>query len=117
MGLSFSQVIGSKVTDFVLQDSVTTIGTGTPFDIGSNRTLTISITGTSVSRTINFEVSDIDGNFTSIMGVKLKDLTTDIRGVESGEKWTFDVTGLQQFRANLVAVSGGTVTVKGKAVV
>lgn len=106
----------AKTTTIILQNAATAIGAGTPFTVGAYKTLTLSITGTSTSRTIAFEVSDADGNWTPIQGVRLSDFTLDTQTSTTGEKWTFEITGTTAFRANLVAISGGNITVKGTAV-
>jgi hypothetical protein len=110
-------IAGSSVTDVVLQDTATAIGNGTPFTVGSNKTLTIEINGTSTSNTIVFEGSSISGTYYAIQGVKLLDYTMASQTTGINELWTFDLTGLSSFRARISNVSGGSVSVKGKAVV
>lgn len=99
-----------------LQDAVSAIGNGNPFSVGSFHTITLEIFGTSTSRTIVFEGCGSSGTFYPIQGVKLNDLSTGSQTTGTGEIWQFDITGLEVFRARVSAVSGGNVTVKGKAV-
>jgi hypothetical protein len=110
-------IAGSSVTDVVLQDTASAIGNGTPFTVGSNKTLTIEINGTSTSNTIVFEGSSISGTYYAIQGVKLSDYTMSSQTTGINELWTFDLTGLSSFRARISNVYGGSVSVKGKAVV
>jgi hypothetical protein len=110
-------IAGSTVTDVVLQDTATTIGNGTPFTVGSTKTLTIEIYGTSTSNTMVFEGSSVSGTYYAIQGVKLLDYTMASQTTGINEVWMFDVTGLASFRARISNVSGGSVSVKGKAVV
>lgn len=107
--------IGSEVQNVTLQNASIT-GNGTVFTVGSLKTLTISISGTSTSRTILFEAADIDGNFTPFQGVRLNDLEMGVQTTGINEKWQFEVTGITSFRARISAIAGGNVVVKGTAV-
>lgn len=104
------------VADIIFLDSVSSVTSGSVFPIGRFTTVTLEITGTSTSRTINFEGSSVSGTFYQIQGTKLSDLTLASQTSGTGELWQFTVTGLVSFRTNLTAVAGGTVTVKGKGV-
>ncbi len=107
---------GSTVTDIVFQSAVSAIGDGTPLTVSGVKNLTISITGTSTSRTIIFEEGDIDGNYTIIKGARRADLTLATQTTTTAEVWQFEVVGAHTFRTRISAIAGGTVTVKGKAV-
>lgn len=109
-------IAGSLVSDVVLQNSVSEIGDGNLFEVGSFKTITIEISGTSTSRTVIFEGSSVSGTYYAIQGVRLSDLSTASQTTGTGELWQFDVTGLVNFRARLSSVTGGVVDVKGKAV-
>jgi hypothetical protein len=106
----------AKTVDVTLQNAVTSNGVGTPFSVAAYKTLTIEITGTSTSRTIAFEGSSVSGAYYPIQGVRLSDLSFGTSTTGNSEVWQFDITGLTNFRANLTAVTGGNVSVKGKAV-
>lgn len=106
----------AKTVEITLQNAVSSAGVGTPFVVGAYKTLTIEITGTATTRNITFEGSSISGAYYSIQGVKLTDLSFGTSTTGINEVWSFDVTGLSTFRANLTTVVGGTVSVKGKAV-
>lgn len=108
--------VQSKVANVTLQNAATAAGNGTVFTVGAFKTITLSINGTSTSRTIVFEVADSDGNYTPIQGVKLNDFAMGTQTTGTGEKWTFEVTGVTSFRTRVTAVAGGNVTVKGTAV-
>lgn len=115
-GALLTQDSGTPIENITLQSAATAAGNGTVFNVGTFKTLTLSITGTSTSRTIVFEVADTDGNYTPIQGVKLNDFAMGTQTTGTGEKWTFEVTGVTTFRARVTAVAGGNVTVKGTAV-
>lgn len=106
---------GSQMQNTTLQNATST-GNGTVFTVGSFKTLTISISGTSTSRTVLFEAADMDGNFTPFQGVRLSDLEMGVQTTGTNEKWQFEITGVTSFRARISAIAGGNVVVKGTAV-
>lgn len=108
--------IKSTVTDVTLHNAVSTLGDGALFAVGDTKTLTIEVYGTSASRTVLFEAAGVTGTFYPIKGVRLTDFAMATQTTGTGELWQFDVTGLVQFRTKLSAVTGGNVSVKGKAV-
>ena len=110
------EIKGARVQDVVLQLDATAVGTGTPFEVGAAKTLTLEITGTSTSRTIVFEAASVSGAFYSIQGVKTSDFSMATQTTGKDEVWSFDVTGQVTFRARVSTVAGGNVSVKGKAV-
>jgi hypothetical protein len=109
-------IAGSLISDVELQDAASIIGNGNQFEVGSFKTITIEISGTSTSRTVIFEGSSVSGTYYAIQGVRLSDLTTANQTTGTGELWQFDVTALSNFRARISSITGGNVTIKGKAV-
>ena len=99
-----------------LQNNATANGNGTPFTVGSYKTLTVEVTGTSASRTVVFEAQSTSGAWYPIQGVKLQDFSMATQTTGNGEVWQFDITGLAAFRARVSAIAGGNVSVRGKAV-
>lgn len=102
------------IYDVVLQNNVSTIGSGTPLQVGNIKTLTLEISGSSTSQTVVFQGASSSGTYYAIQGTRLNDLTVGSQSTSLGEIWQFDVTGLVSFQANITAISGGNVTVKGK---
>lgn len=100
-----------------LQIAVTAVGNGTPFDVGIRKVLTLRISGTSTSRTIAFEISMDGTNWEPTTGVKFSDMSFAAQTTGNNETWSFEVPGVKSFRARVVAVAGGNVTVSGTAVV
>ncbi|RKN84118.1 hypothetical protein [Paenibacillus ginsengarvi] len=111
------RIVGSKTVDLTFHDGAAAAGTGTIFNVGGCKTVTIEITGTSTSRKIVFEGASISGTYYPIMGVRLSDMFLGTQTTGINEVWQFDATGLVNFRARLSDVAGGNVTVKGRAVV
>jgi hypothetical protein len=110
------QSIGSLTKDISLQDTISTVGDGTAFTVGSFKTLNIKIVGTSTSRTVAFEVAGFDGVYEPLQGMKTSDFSMATQTTGNNESWQFDVTGFVSFRARIVNIAGGYVTVKGRAV-
>lgn len=108
------QLTGSIVEDVELIDAATA-PTSESFAVGAYKTLTLEIYGTATSVTVEFKGTGPSGAARAIAGVRMSDFVVGTVGA-IGEIWQFDVTGLTTFIADLTAVSGGYVTVKGKAV-
>lgn len=104
-------------TAITFQDAITATGTGTTFVVNGNKTITLEISGTSTSRTIQFQASGPSGTFYPISGVNLSDMSVSSATTGTGALWQFDVTGVESFRANVTGIAGGNVTIKGKAVI
>jgi len=108
--------------DVTLQDAVTAAGAGTAYKPSrGNETLTFAITGTSTIRTVIFELADPSGVYVPCTAFNIMDPTkfgTQTTGGNNTlpESWLVDVPIGYSFRARVSAVSGGNVTIKGKAV-
>lgn len=114
-----AKIIPTLPNSFTLQNASSTTGVGTVYTLTGEKTLDIEITGTSTSRTINFEKQMSNGGaWYPIIGFKTSDIALPmaISTISNGETWQFDVTNVYAFRANLtVTPVGGTVTVTGRA--
>jgi hypothetical protein len=106
----------SAVAMITFHNSRTVAADGQEFTVGAYKTLTVEISGTSTSRTVEFKGAGPSGTLFPIMGVRLSDFSTATKTVGSGELWLFDITGLDKVIMDLTAVAGGNVTVTGKAV-
>lgn len=100
--------------DFVFQNAATSTGEGNFVDVEGYESLSVGITGTSTSRTIEFKHKDMDGNLRSVTGVNFNGLTTSTATSGTDEDWQFNVSGLYKFGFPITAVGGGTVTIKGR---
>ncbi|MFS0723869.1 hypothetical protein [Paenibacillus sp. 1P07SE] len=103
--------------EVVLQNESTAAGNGTPLTVGEYKTLTIEVYGTSVSRTVIFEIQSVSNAWYPIQGIKIQDYSMATQTTGSGEVWQFDITGVTAVRARISAVAGGNVSVRGRAVV
>ncbi|WP_144561583.1 hypothetical protein [Bacillus mycoides] len=106
----------SKTKSVVFHDGVTNTGVGASFPVEAFKTLTIETYGTSTSREIKFYGIGTSGTKRPITGVNLLDLSMATNTKGTGELWQFEIVGLESIVMELVSVSGGNVTVKGKAV-
>jgi hypothetical protein len=118
---SGSGFVNPGASTVTLQDSAG-VGNGTPFAPGDNNySLTFEITGTSTSRTVAFEVAGPSGVYVPCTAFSVTDPTKFVTQTAGGsnsvpESWQVDVPAGFSFRARVIAVTGGSVTVKGKAV-
>jgi hypothetical protein len=86
------------------------------FSVGTNKTITLEIFGTTTLSTVVFEGSYISGTFSSIMEVRLYDLSTATQTTTKDEIWQFDVTGLNFFKARISSISCRNLIIKRKAI-
>jgi ribosomal 30S subunit maturation factor RimM len=106
----------ANTEDVTFHDAAVVAADGTVYTVGNKKTLTVEIDGTSASRTVAFigrGPADVDR---AIMGLNLTSMATAVSTTGTGELWQFDITGLSAVFMDLQAVSGGNVTVKGRAV-
>ncbi|WP_144561691.1 hypothetical protein [Bacillus mycoides] len=118
-GTTINATLGAqeaKTKAVVFHDGVTAVGAGVTFPVESYKTLTIEVYGTSTSREIKFYGIGTSGAKRQITGVNLLDLTMATSTKGTGELWQFEIVGLESVVMELTSVSGGNVTVKGKAV-
>ncbi|ADU30371.1 hypothetical protein [Evansella cellulosilytica] len=111
-----TKLTGSNIENVTFHNAATTPAKGNEFDVGGFKTLTISIRGTSTSRTLQFKTVEYDGFERTIAGLRMSDFKIDTQTTGNSEIWQFDVTGLNKVIVDLTAVSGGSVFVKGRVV-
>lgn len=107
-----------KPTNFTFHDAAAEAADGAILTVSNGRTLTVEIYGSAenTARTVAFIARGPSGVDRALMGVKLSDLSTATTTTGTGEIWQFDVTGLVSVFMDLQAITGGTVTVKGRVV-
>lgn len=106
--------VASKTATHTFHSVVTQAGNGTSLTIGEYQKLTLGISGTSTSRTIEFHVIDENGIDDVIQGIKPKDFSTASFSSGNNETWQFEISGYVTFYAKITAVAGGNVTIKGR---
>lgn len=111
-------VTGGKTEIVTFHNGAAAIGNGGALTVGGYKTVNVKITGNAANtaRTLVFEAAGFDGVYEPIQGYRPKDGAMATESNQVGESWQFDVTGFETFRVRLSAITGGTVTVKGKAV-
>ena len=114
----FGTLIKSIVQNITFHDAASVADNGLNFQVENYKTITIEIYGSvgNNARTVTFYVKGKSGVLRAISGVRLSDLSVAASTTGTGEIWQFDVTGVEHFIVDLTAITGGTVTVKGKAV-
>lgn len=121
-GIQKVRVTGAAAQTVTLQNAATAAGNGTPFaPEDGNYTLTFEITGTSTSRTVLFELAGPSGQYIPVTAFSVTDPTKFGPQTTGGsntapESWQVEVPAGYSFRARIGSVTGGNVTVKGKAV-
>ena len=108
--------ISSASTEVIFHTTATVAANGTPFTVGTYKTLTVEIYGTSTSRTVTFYGKSKSGTLRAIQGVRLSDFTLAASTTGTAEMWQFDITGLDTVTMDLTAVAGGNVSIAGNAV-
>lgn len=107
------------IENITFHNQAITSSTGVEYSVSSYSATTIEleIFGTATSHSLTLE-GKIKDNWRVISGVKASDYSTTSNGVITTKDalWQVDVTGLTGFRVNLTAVSGGNITVLGRAV-
>lgn len=106
---------GATAEDVTLLNAVTATGPSTLYTVAAKQTLTLEISGTATSATVDFRGHGPSGTARSVFGVRKSDAEIATSGTMN-ELWTFEIAGLTSFSVNLSAVAGGNVSVRGKAV-
>lgn len=105
--------VPSSPTLFTLINASTVVASGT-FAVAGKDSITIEIFGTATSAVVDFKCVSESGAQRALMGYRISDLETGSSG-GINEIWVFDVPNLISFTVNLTSVTGGNVTVKGRA--
>jgi hypothetical protein len=100
-----------------LQNAQMEISTGDAFDVSNIENIYLTLYGTTTSFTIKFEGSFDGEHFFPVIGDKLSDYTASSTTTSTlNEGWSFDVTALMSFRANLTLIGNGNITVTATSV-
>lgn len=104
--------------DITFHDHATTAGEGTHFQTDTYTTLNVWTEGTASNHTIAFFEKDPFGHLKPIAGMR-SDVTNPALAVSTtgiGEVWQFDIIGKREIIMSLTSVSGGYVSVFGRAI-
>ena len=112
------RVVEPAWTKVVFHDASSAAKNGFQCPVDGYKTLTVEISGnaSNTARTVTFYGKSYSGTLRAIMGVKLSDLSTGTSTTGTGEIWQFDVSGLDYVIMDLTAITGGTVSIAGRAV-
>lgn len=110
--------MGSRLATVTFHNGAAAAGNGGVLTVGSFKTLNVKITGTAANtaRSLIFEAAGFDGVYEPIQAYRPKDAAMASEATALNESWQLDITGFDSFRVRLASITGGTVTVKGKAV-
>lgn len=112
--------LSGSIVDVTLQNAVTAAGNGTAHAPTADAKLRFEITGTSTSRTVNFEIAGISGVYVPVTAFNINDPTKFGTSTTAGsdaapDSWEVEIPVGWSFRARVSAVAGGNVSVKGKS--
>ena len=102
--------------EHTFHNEATSTGNGTALTVGNKKTLTIEIYGTSSTRLIKFYSKAASGDLRPLMGINISTYEMATQTTGTGEVWQFDITGLDSVIIDIAAITGGNVTIKGRAV-
>lgn len=108
--------IASKTALHTFHNANTAVGAGASFDVGAYKTMKVEIYGTSTAREVKFFCMSESGVKRPIAGTRVSDYTIGSSTTNNEEIWEFDIAGLQKLIMEVVSVTGGNLTIKGKAV-
>jgi hypothetical protein len=110
--------MNNKYFDFTFHTAATQAANGKEFYVYDFKDLTVEIYGSedNTARTVTFYCKGPSGTLRALKGLKVSDWTSDTSTTGTGEIWQFDITGVNSVVMDLTAITGGSVTVKGRAV-
>lgn len=108
----------SGIINFVFHNESTTTGNGSELNVNMGMTtLNFEISGTATSSTCIFEGKSVDtGEFYPVQCVNLGTLALANQTTGKSELWQCDLTALTKFRVRISTISGGNISIKGRAV-
>ncbi|MGO0711565.1 phage-like element PBSX protein XepA [Bacillus subtilis] len=116
-GLNISSLdTQAKTIDVVFHDKTETVGEGTPFTVGSFKTLLIEVYGTAETSELIFWGKSLSGTKRALRGQKVDDGTFATSTKGKSEAWSFDITGFKEIVIELKSLTNGNFSVRGTAV-
>ncbi len=106
----------AKTIDVIFHDKTEEIGDGTPFTVGSFKTLLIEVYGTAETSELKFWGKSLSGTKRALRGQKVDDGTYATSTKGRSEAWSFDITGFKEIMMELTALTNGNFSVRGTAV-
>ena len=108
----------ARIHYYTFHDNTSNPSVGTDFnidDIANPDNLGLEITGNATSCLILFQAQLLpDGDWFDVAGIRVNDFFLSSSTTKVNEVWLFDLSSFRTFRTNIVSVSGGTITIKGK---
>jgi hypothetical protein len=119
--MGYESVSSGESISVIFHDAATVAANGTALKCGAFRSLTVEIdsAGGNSARTVTFYGKGPSGTLRALPGCKMTgdtNFTMALSTTGTGEIWQFDITGLEHVIMDLTSITGGNVSVKGKAV-
>lgn len=108
----------ARIHYYTFHENASTPSTGIDFnvdDISNTDNLGLEITGNATTCLIFFQAQMLpDGDWYDVAGIRVNDFFLSSSTTKVNEVWLFDLNSFRTFRVNIISVSGGTITIKGK---
>lgn len=102
--------------DFTFHSASTATGNGNVFDVDGYKSITLSGSGSSSSRTVEFHGIDINGTDNLLKGYDHN--FTEATGLTVNSKtWQISIEGYVSFYCKITAIAGGNETIIGRATI
>ncbi|MCC2530359.1 phage portal protein [Bacillus velezensis] len=102
-------------TDVIFHENAAEAGEGSIFSAGAWKKLLVEITGTAESGHVAFWGRSISGKNVPIRGIRSDDGTSAAGTSGTEEVWSFDIAGFKEIVMEIKSISGGSLSIKGKA--
>ncbi|MCY7782980.1 MULTISPECIES: phage-like element PBSX protein XepA [unclassified Bacillus (in: firmicutes)] len=110
------KVKASQTFDFVFHENAESAGEGAALPVNGAEHLLVEVYGTAEMSEVKFWGKSVSGQKIPISGVKSDDATSGSSTLGKAEAWAFNIKGFKEIIMEIASISGGTLSVKGTAV-
>ncbi|MFP7232041.1 phage portal protein [Bacillus subtilis] len=110
------KVKASQTFDFVFHENAESAGEGAALPVNGAEHLLVEVYGTAEMSEVKFWGKSVSGQKIPISGVKSDDATSASSTLGKAEAWAFNIKGFKEINMEIASISGGTLSVKGTAV-
>ncbi|MCY8202397.1 MULTISPECIES: phage-like element PBSX protein XepA [unclassified Bacillus (in: firmicutes)] len=110
------KVKASQTFDFVFHENAESAGEGAALPVNGAEHLLVEVYGTAEMSEVKFWGKSVSGQKIPISGVKSDDASSASSTLGKAEAWAFNIKGFKEIIMEIASISGGTLSVKGTAV-